>query len=71
MDIEALIQGGAVGISILLILILYFVLRMLFKIITNHLHDQQQSTDDLRVVINKNNTVITELVTYLKKANGK
>ena len=64
MNVEQIIQGGAVGLSLVLILILYYVLRMLFKVITNHLHDQQKSTDDLRVVI-------TELVNYLKTVNGK
>ncbi len=64
MNIETIIQGGAVGISILLIGVLYFVLQKLFKIITNHLNDQKKATDDLRIVI-------TELVNVLKKVNGK
>ena len=64
MNVEQIIQGGSVGLALVLIGVLYYVLRMLFKVITNHLHQQQKSTDDLRVVI-------TELVNYLKKANGK
>ncbi len=64
MNVEQIIQGGSVGLALALIGVLYYVLRMLFKVITNHLHDQQKSTDDLRIVI-------TELVNFLKKANGK
>ena len=64
MNVEQIIQGGSVGLALVLIGVLYYVLRMLFKVITNHLHEQQQSTDDLRIVI-------TELVNYLKKSNGK
>ena len=71
MNVEQIIQGGSVGLALALIGVLYYVLRMLFKVITNHLHDQKKSTDELKETINKNTVVITELVIYLKKANGK
>jgi len=63
MDVETLIQGGAVGISILLIFVLYFVLQKLFGIISNHLNEQKKSTDDLKITMQ-------ELITFLRKKNG-
>jgi uncharacterized protein YoxC len=64
MDVQTLIQGGAVGLALALILVLYFVLKMLFKIITNHLDHQSKTMKGLE-------KAIRELITYLRQNNKK
>ena len=59
MDTEALksiIEGGAVGLAVALIILIYFILKWNFKIVGNH--------------IDENTKVLTELSGYLR-ANTK
>lgn len=37
-DINTIIQGGAVGICVLLIILVFVLVKMVFKIATNHLN---------------------------------
>ncbi len=62
MDVQTIIQGGAVGLSALLIFVLFRVVQMLFKFASNHVNHNTEVTTELR-------DAIRELTTYLK--NGK
>ena len=57
MNVETLIQGGAVGIAILVVTLGFYDRRSFLKIISNH--------------ITHNTKVLQELLDYLKKNNGR
>ena len=59
--IQIIIQGGAVGISVLLIIYMYKKDRMYNKTMNNHLQHSFEADKDLAKAINKFTIAITEL----------
>ena len=55
---EVYIQGGAVGIAILLIILLGFVLKWTYKLVTNHLNHSLKIMGRLVSVIDNNTKVL-------------
>jgi len=62
-DIQTIIQGGAVGIAVLLIILIIFILKRVFELISNHIAHSTDAIKELTVVVN-------ELKTWLKMKNG-
>jgi len=63
-DIATIIQGGAVGISIALILLIAYIVKNVIALFKNHI----QHNTEAQVELIK---VITELSTWLRSQNGK
>ena len=61
-DLETIIQGGAVGIAVLLILLLTFIFKKLFEFFTNHINHNTKAMIEFK-------EAIQHLIEYLK--NGK
>ena len=62
-DLSTLVQGGAVGISIALILLIAYIVKNVIALFKNHI----QHNTEAQVELIK---VITELSTWLKNKNG-
>lgn len=58
--IQALIQGGAIGISFVLIWVVY-------KLAANHINHNTEVLTELKGVISRNNEVVGELSDVIKK----
>lgn len=67
-NVEFLVQAGAVGISLALIGLIYFLVRMIFRLVTNHMTHSDEIMNKLIVVIDSThkaidrNTKVTERV---------
>ncbi len=62
-DIQTIIQGGAVGISVLLIILLGFIIKLIFTFMGNHINHNTKSNQELT-------GVIRELKEFLIRRNG-
>jgi len=63
-NVSSLVQGGAVGISIALIILFAYFMRLVFKFAGNHINH-------LTEAINNVCENLKEINTYLKNQNGK
>ncbi len=63
-DIQTIIQGGAVGISVLLIVLFGFVIKKIFTFMENHIDHNTKSNQELI-------DVIRELKDVFMHRNGK
>lgn len=57
-DVQTIIQGGAVGISILLIGLIAFILRSVYRLVTNHMdHTNRTTQENARAMANMANAL--------------
>ena len=52
-DVETIIQGGAVGISVFLIILIAFILRKVFTLMGNHMNHNTEALTKLSEKIEK------------------
>jgi len=63
-NIQAIIQGGAVGIAVMLIALIGFMFKKVISFMANHVNENTKSNQKLT-------DMITQLYNYLKIKNGK
>lgn len=69
MDLQAIIQGGAVGLSVLLIFLVYKIVQMLYKISGNHIqHSNKTMIENTKALVQLQDA-IRELRNFL--GNGR
>ena len=61
--LETIIQAGAVGISLTLIALLYYLLKMVFDFIKSHIRHNTEVTG-------RNTEVMIEMIGYIKENAG-
>ncbi len=63
-DLQTIIQGGAVGIAVLVLLVFAYFLKLVFKFIGNHINHNTEA-------MTKFTAAITELSANIKRQNNK
>ncbi len=70
-SIQTLVQAGAVGISIALIILIFFIIKIFMKHLNNHSQHQTDAMTESIKVTGQLNGAVRELSIYVRALNGK
>jgi hypothetical protein len=70
LDIQQIIQGGAVGISVALIFLLAYGMKIAYKLFSNHIEHNTKAVEDNAKSNQELRATVNELCIYLKALNG-
>jgi len=59
--LQTIIQGGAVGVAISLIILIYFILKWIFKILGNHINHNTEILTKLNGSLEANTKVLDKI----------
>ena len=69
-EIQTIVQGGAVGLAVMLITLIGFMFKKIINFMANHVNENTKSNQKLTDSNERLADMITELYKYLKMKNG-
>ena len=69
-NVQAIVEGGAIGVAVLAILLVGYLIKLMMKFFGNHIKHSIESTQHNTDMMVEFKATIIELLKYLKKNNG-
>ena len=70
-NIDTIIQGGAVGIAVALILVIVYIIKLFMKHLGNHAQHQTNAINENTKATSNLEKTIAELAVWIRRSNGK